>query len=262
MPACSRFEGKRNPSSYVTLHSRDWRGNELADIEREKPQGSPRPINPEPARVRDASATKRRILDAAEILFSWKGLSGVTLREIAQLAEVNVPLLCHHFRDKDTLYQAALERILERLVRIWQESFTGPGTAPEQLQSLIIGLCDVVETESRGMAFLHRELLDGGSRASALIERWVLPLKDLALRGLACGQERGELRSDLDSEMLLLHILSAAFYPAYGLPVIQAVFGARVGTGDWHAQRKAQLLKLVTVALPHKAHPAEHLDKG
>ena len=61
-------------------------------------------------RSRDADSTRRRVMDSAEFLFAQKGIDGVRLREIAERAEMSVPLLCHHFGDKETLYAAVIDR--------------------------------------------------------------------------------------------------------------------------------------------------------
>lgn len=51
-----------------------------------------------------------RILDAAEALFAEKGYDGVTLRQIARRAEVDVALASYHFGRKRELFQAVFER--------------------------------------------------------------------------------------------------------------------------------------------------------
>lgn len=51
-----------------------------------------------------------RILDAAEALFAEKGYDGVTLRQIARRAQVDVALANYHFGRKRDLFQAVFER--------------------------------------------------------------------------------------------------------------------------------------------------------
>lgn len=69
-------------------------------------------------RVRDAEATRGKLLAAATDVFAHKGLAGARLREIADMAGVTVPLLCHHFKDKDTLYAEVVERAVGRFVAL------------------------------------------------------------------------------------------------------------------------------------------------
>lgn len=58
----------------------------------------------------EKSSRKRRILDAAEQLFAEHGYDGVTLRQIATLAEVDVALTNYHFGSKNGLFRATFGR--------------------------------------------------------------------------------------------------------------------------------------------------------
>jgi AcrR family transcriptional regulator len=55
--------------------------------------------------------TKQRIMEVAIKLFALKGFDGVTIREIAKLAEVNVASLNYHFKSKDNLRQELLQYV-------------------------------------------------------------------------------------------------------------------------------------------------------
>ena len=52
--------------------------------------------------------TKARILEAAGNVFAQKGFEAGTVREICQLAEVNLAAINYHFGDKRRLYLAAV----------------------------------------------------------------------------------------------------------------------------------------------------------
>lgn len=57
-----------------------------------------------------APAKRDRILDAAEHLFAERGFDGVTLRQIASKAGVDVALASYHFGKKDELFTAVFQR--------------------------------------------------------------------------------------------------------------------------------------------------------
>jgi AcrR family transcriptional regulator len=63
-------------------------------------------------RKRIPSADRRKqIIAVARRLFSQKGFTGVTTREIAEQAGMNEAILFRHFRGKDALYWAVIEEI-------------------------------------------------------------------------------------------------------------------------------------------------------
>ncbi len=66
---------------------------------------------------RSTQTTRRRILDAAEKLFADRGFHGVSLREIAREAEVDVALVHYHCGRKRELFETVFLRRAETLNR-------------------------------------------------------------------------------------------------------------------------------------------------
>jgi AcrR family transcriptional regulator len=61
-------------------------------------------------RAEKSLETRTRILDGAEELFSKRGVDGVTLRDIAQLADVDTALLHYYFDSKRGIFESVLAR--------------------------------------------------------------------------------------------------------------------------------------------------------
>jgi AcrR family transcriptional regulator len=67
--------------------------------------------------ARRGEDTKKRLLDAAERLFAERGVDGVSLREVnAAAGERNNAALYYHFRDRDGLVRAIVERHYPRFL--------------------------------------------------------------------------------------------------------------------------------------------------
>ena len=64
-----------------------------------------------------APSTAERILDAAEDLFAQKGYSATSLGDVADRVGIRSPSLYNHFRNKEALYEAVLERLLVEFSR-------------------------------------------------------------------------------------------------------------------------------------------------
>lgn len=60
-----------------------------------------------------SSATKERILDAAEELFMEHGFEATSLRQITAAAKVNLAAVHYHFGSKEELFEAVLTRRLD-----------------------------------------------------------------------------------------------------------------------------------------------------
>jgi TetR/AcrR family transcriptional regulator len=67
------------------------------------------------ARARQRDATRERIVAAAVKAFAKKGFHGASTRDIARRARTNQGLITYHFRSKDALWRAAVERIFGML---------------------------------------------------------------------------------------------------------------------------------------------------
>jgi AcrR family transcriptional regulator len=68
-------------------------------------------------RRRDASATRRLLLDAARRHFAQDGYAGTTVRDIADDAGVNVALINRYFTSKEGLFEACLTGVADDLGR-------------------------------------------------------------------------------------------------------------------------------------------------
>ncbi|MCK7498030.1 MAG: TetR family transcriptional regulator [Comamonadaceae bacterium] len=60
----------------------------------------------------EAEATRSRILDAAELTFQQRGVSGTSLEDIARSAGVTRGAIYWHFRDKADLFEAMMDRVV------------------------------------------------------------------------------------------------------------------------------------------------------
>ena len=76
-----------------------------------------------PRKVDGSVIAADRILDAAEDLFSKRGFDGVTMREVAELANVDAALAHYYFATKQGLFDSVLERRAELVFSERMEAF-------------------------------------------------------------------------------------------------------------------------------------------
>jgi AcrR family transcriptional regulator len=70
--------------------------------------GAPKPERKQQQR---SLVTQQKLLDAAIEAFSENGFKGTSTRDIAERAGVHHPLITYHFKNKDTLWRAAADRV-------------------------------------------------------------------------------------------------------------------------------------------------------
>lgn len=131
------------------------------------------------------SSTQRRILDAAEALFSRQGIAATSLRSITKRAGVNAAAIHYHFGSKQTLVSAILTERVEPLSKARLEH----------------------------LERLERQYRSASIPADRIVEAYVAPLQadDRALRlGLArLGGFLSWLRieGDRDAQRLARHVV-------------------------------------------------------
>jgi AcrR family transcriptional regulator len=146
-----------------------------------------------------ADLTKKRILAAAELVFSRDGFQGATTREIARQAGVNEVTLFRHFRTREELLRATLdqgcatfEALVEQSDEVWKDRL------PEGLEHYVHEMYFVVrQREALVRAFVSEARTLPESIRSALREFMERRKARLVAR-LKKAQELGLVRKDVD----------------------------------------------------------------
>src|ERR1700735_5382762 len=95
----------------------------VTKVEHKVPAKSPKkPRRGRPKQSDDGVKARGRLLDAAETLFAERGFYGVTTRQVADAAGVDVALIYYHFKSKSSLFDGVFERRARPLVSARSES--------------------------------------------------------------------------------------------------------------------------------------------
>jgi len=91
--------------------------------------------------MRKGEETRTRILDVAEAAVLQKGFGGTSIEELIAETGITKSGFFYHFRDKNALAKALLERYIENDERIYDEIFSrARELADDPLQSFLLGL--------------------------------------------------------------------------------------------------------------------------
>ena len=150
---------------------------------------------------------EHEILRAAIRVFARQGYHGSKVGEVAAEAGVAYGLVYHYFGSKEALLEAIFRRTWKQMLRVVQEIEESDTTSQEQLRSVAALVLQAWRLDPELVGVLVREVtrspqlqneVDEIAHAFAALERIVVR-----------GQERNELRRDLDARLA-----SWAFYGA------------------------------------------------
>lgn len=123
----------------------------------------------------EARSTRELILDAAERLFAERGFAGVSMRDIVGDTSLkNQASLYHHFRNKQSLYEAVLGRGMDNLAALMPGAGSA-GTA-EQVAENLDRLLDYLADHPHLARLIQRAALDDSQYLQSAVRRLLRPL--------------------------------------------------------------------------------------
>ncbi len=122
--------------------------------------------------------TAERILDAAEDLFAEKGYAATSLGDVADRVGIRSPSLYNHFKNKEALYSAVLERLLDLFAAPLSEMSQGPITK-ERIYDWLEGVIRMHHQRPNLARLLQHAALSGGPQTNELIDRLFSPMFDV-----------------------------------------------------------------------------------
>ena len=142
---------------------------------------------------------RRQLIEAATALFAQGGTRGTGIAAVADRAGVTNATLLHHVGSKEALLQAVLEARDERETAGWRHIVDAGGLETvRRLAGIADSWTDDPEV-ARVHAVLLAESLDPSSPMHDYFVRRQSALRKDLRRAIEIGQERGEIRADVDA---------------------------------------------------------------
>jgi AcrR family transcriptional regulator len=104
------------------------------------------------------SGGRDAILDTSAKLFSQQGYKEVSIRDIAQACGMTNAALYYHFKNKEDLFLAMLERDHEQTLAVLREAANGPGDLRADLKQLVTCYAEVTCQRRQSFQTLRRDL--------------------------------------------------------------------------------------------------------
>jgi AcrR family transcriptional regulator len=209
-------------------------------------------------RRRDAAASRRAILDAAEALFSREGFDRASLQAIGRRAGVSAALPAYFFADKEGLYRAVMDRLLaEREARLRGvagralDTLYATGDLRQCLEILIGGYVDFLRERQPLVRLMGREALDGGRRLGPE-PRHSLAVEDGLARIATWLPPRPG--PSVDAQQLVITTVGLCFFPIEHNDTMLAAMGLDATSDPFTQARKRHVVDvLVRVLAPPPA---------
>ena len=128
----------------------------------------------EAALAERAAYTRNVNLDAAELMFAQHGLQGTRVRSIAEQAGVNVATLYNYSKNRETLYEAVMERGIQPVIKILQ-TFSDSAHDVDASHAAIRDIMMHLGERPQVSRLIHLEAVTDGIYLKTLANKWFRP---------------------------------------------------------------------------------------
>ena len=161
--------------------------------------------------IRDAERSKNKILDSAEQLFATKGYNNTSLVEIGEHSELSRATPTYYFKNKATLYQAVLLRLIDderefakRRDLLESDDIVG------RIKDLLCAHIDFIFQRPAYVPLICREALD--NNGFLLSTQNFLAVIEQGKELIELARNQGIIVNQ-DSDSILMYSLSITWFP-------------------------------------------------
>jgi TetR/AcrR family transcriptional regulator len=192
--------------------------------------------------------TRSAILQAAVREFARGGIAGARTDAIARAAKVNKALLYYYYRDKDALYQAALDYVfLERnefLLRVLAEKIP-PG---EKILRYVGAFFDYLADHPLQREMVQRELVARGAHMQRIVKLYMKPIYEELVKVLREGIAAGVFRA-VDPLQFIPSMVAVIVHYFGSAPLVKVMTQEDPLSPERIAARRAAVLDFISAAL-------------
>lgn len=154
-----------------------------------------------------AVATRNAIVEAAAAEFIEHGFAGASIADIAQRAGATKGAMYFHFRSKELLAQAVIERQRELNAELQERFASSDLSALAILVSMVRALGQLMQDDVVALAALRLavEVPEGDGELGSTYEAWAGPTGVIISHAIA----QGDLRDTLDPDVLSRFLVAA-----------------------------------------------------
>jgi TetR/AcrR family transcriptional regulator len=176
-----------------------------------------------PQRTRRWQRRRSEILAAAEAVFGEKGFAGTRLEDVADRLEMRRPSLLYYFADKEALYDATFEAILEHFWSRIETAREAEGPL-ERMDAIASAWIECLSGRPNAARILLRQIVDVLPSRSRDVQARLAAILAAIREEIDEGVEVG-LFKPVDARMYATTIAGASMFWVAAQPVVERSFG-------------------------------------
>jgi TetR/AcrR family transcriptional regulator len=196
--------------------------------------------------------SRAAILEAAAREFAEHGIAGARTDAIAREARVNKALLYYYFKDKETLYDAALHNAFSGLKEAVFRVLDSPLPPREKILAYVGAYFDFIASNQLYPRLMQREMMrarEGQSQhIDKVIKNYIQPVFMRLSEVMKHGIAEGEFRPVNPIHFVPSMVAMIVFYFS-SAPVMQKIVGFNPLTPERIAERRAAVMDFISAAL-------------
>ena len=170
--------------------------------------------------------SRAAILDAGERLFADRGFAATTIKQIGAEAGVNSALLYYYFADKERLYGAVLQRLLDSLMTEGEKVFADASSPDAAIRGLIRLQGELMTSKPHVPRLIARELVDHqAAHVSGQLAKLAAGVFKRLCEMIRDGQRTGTLGGDFDPQFAAISTIAQVVYFHIARPAVGILLG-------------------------------------
>lgn len=166
--------------------------------------------------------TEEKILNAAQTVFTQKGMDGARMQEIADKAGINKALLHYYFRTKEKLFDAIFKKVFSQIMPNLMGMVDSDLPFENKLGIFIENYIDLLMRNPFLPTFILKEMNRNPDFLASIIKgTGIQPAKIFSM--LEKEMDAGKIRK-MDPRDLLINILGLSIFPIAAKPLMTIMF--------------------------------------
>lgn len=140
---------------------------------------------------RPTSNTDLKLIQVAREMLPHCGVSGLSLREIAKAADVNLGMFHYHFKNKNEFVKRVLEQIYEEFFKEFSMESRKEASTEENLRGMLLLFAKFTRDNRQLIAALFADILNQDKIVSAFIRENFGRHIEIVIKTIKKGQREG-----------------------------------------------------------------------